>query len=134
MQKAIEIGRAKYPIKRVVCKTFTIPRGKLDFSQENVFAGQLPTRLVIGMVDNDAYNGGYGKNPLNFKHYNLTQIKIYLDSQQQYVRPLEPNFTASQTIQLMCLCFREPVKFRRMKAMTLLEKITLMDIPFPLLL
>ena len=35
--KALEIGHAKYPIKRVVCKTFTIPRGNLDFTLENLF-------------------------------------------------------------------------------------------------
>ena len=79
--KALEIGHAKYPIKRVVCKTFTIPRGNLDFTQENLFSGQLPSRLVIGMVDNDAYNGSYEKNPFNFKNYNLTQIKVFLDGQ-----------------------------------------------------
>jgi hypothetical protein len=30
--KALEQGNAKYPIRRVVCKTFTVPRGNLDFT------------------------------------------------------------------------------------------------------
>ena len=59
--KALEVGHAKYPIRRVVCKTFTIPSGNLDFSQENLFSGQPPTRPVIGIVDNDSYNGVYTK-------------------------------------------------------------------------
>src|SRR6267154_215520 len=96
--KALEVGNAKYPIRRVICKTFTIPRGNLDFSQENLFSGQLPSRLVTGMVDNDSYNGIYDKNPFNFKHYSLTQIKVFLDGQNQHVRPIEPNFTTNQTI------------------------------------
>ena len=96
--KALEVGNAKYPIRRVICKTFTIPRGNLDFSQENLFSGQLPTRLVIGMVDNDSYNGIYTKNPFNFKHYSLTQIKIFLDGHNQLIRPIEPDFTSGQTI------------------------------------
>jgi hypothetical protein len=96
--KALEIGNAKYPIRRVICKTFTIPRGNLDFTQENLFSGQLPTRLVIGCVDNDAFNGSYAKNPFNFKHYSLTQLKVFLDGQQQYVRPIEPNFAANNYI------------------------------------
>ena len=70
--KALERGNAKYPLHRVVCKTFTVPRGNLDCSQENLFSGQLPTRLVIGCVDNDAFNGNYGTNPFNFKQYNDT--------------------------------------------------------------
>jgi hypothetical protein len=96
--KALEVGHAKYPIRRVICKTFTVPRGNLDFSQENLFTGQLPTRLVIGCVDNDAYNGDYAKNPFNFKHYSLSQIKVYLDGQHQHIKPLEPDFANRQTV------------------------------------
>lgn len=96
--KALEVGNAKYPIRRVICKTYTVPTGNLDYSQENLFTGQLPTRLVITCVDNDAFNGSYEKNPFNFKHYNLSQLKLYLDGQQQHIKPLEPNFAAKQHI------------------------------------
>jgi len=96
--KALEVGNAKYPIRRVICKTFTVPRGNLDFSQENLFTGQLPTRLVVGCVDNDSFNGSYTKNPFNFKHYSLTQIKVYLDGQHQHIKPLEPNFATNQIV------------------------------------
>lgn len=97
--KALEVGNAKYPIRRVVCKTFTIPRGNLDFSQENLFTGQLPTRLVLGCVDNDAFNGSYEKNPYNFKHFNLTQMRVMLDGQQQMtIKPIECNYGTNQFI------------------------------------
>ena len=97
--KGLERSNAKFPIRRVICKTFTVPRGNLDFSQESLFSGQLPTRLVIACVDNDAFNGNYEKNPFNFKHYNLTQLKVYLDGQQQnHIKPLEPNFAEHQYI------------------------------------
>ena len=92
--QALEAGTAKYPIRRVVCKTFTVPQGNFNFSQENLFTGQMPTRIVLGCVDNDAYNGVYGKNPFNFKHLNLSQLTIYLDRQQQQIRPLELNYGA----------------------------------------
>ena len=42
--KALESGTAKYPIRRVVCKTFTVPTGLRDISHEKLFSGQLPTR------------------------------------------------------------------------------------------
>ena len=64
--KTLESGMAKYPIKRVICKTFTIPTGYLDVSHEKLFTGQLPTRLIIGCVDNTAFNGDVSKNPFNF--------------------------------------------------------------------
>lgn len=94
--KAFEAGNAKYPIRRVICKTFTVPQGNLDFSQENLFTGQVPTRLVLGCVDNDAFNGAYDKNPFNFKHFNLSQLKVYIDGQQQHMKPLDLNYAQHQ--------------------------------------
>ena len=111
--KAIERGNVKFPIRRVVCKTFTIPRGNLDASQESLFSGQLPTRLVIGCVDNDAFNGIYTKNPFNFKHMNLTQLKVYLDGQQQSVKPLEINFASNQYINAYATLFMGTGKWMR---------------------
>ena len=96
--KALETGNAKYPLRRVICKTFTVPRGNLDCTQENLFSGQLPTRLVLGCVDNAAFNGDYGKNPFNFKHFSLSQLKVYLDGQQQNIRPLDLNFESNHYI------------------------------------
>ena len=90
--KALEKGNTKYPIKCTVCKTFTIPAGNLDASQEILSLGQLPTRIVIGCVQNREFNGAYNLNPFNFKHFNLTQVKIYLDGQQPSIRPLETDF------------------------------------------
>ena len=97
--KALESGLAKYPIKRVVCKTYTIPAGNLDGNHEKLFAGQLPSRLVIGCADNDAFNGNYVKNPFNFKHFSLSEISFHLDGHTQPVKPLKPNFNNNQYIQ-----------------------------------
>ena len=97
--KALERGTAKYPIHRVVCKSFTIPQNYLDVNHEKLFSGQLPTRLVIGLVDNRAFNGNRELNPFNFQHFNLHEIGLYLDGQQQHaVRPIEPNFVDGQYI------------------------------------
>ena len=96
--KAFEVGNAKYPVRRVVCKTFTVSAGNMSASQENLFSGDLPSRMVITMVDNDAFSGLYTKNPFNLKHYDLNNLKVYIDGQQQYIRPLEFNYTADQYI------------------------------------
>jgi hypothetical protein len=111
--KALERGNVKFPIRRAICKTFTIPRGNLDASQESLFSGQLPTRLVIGCVDNDAFNGLYAKNPFNFKHMNLSQLKVYLDGQQQSVKPLEINFANNQFINAYATLFMGTGKWMR---------------------
>ena len=87
---------AKYALRRVICKTFTVPAHSFDFSKEKLFSGQLPTRVVLACVDNDAYNGSFLKNPFNFQNYNVSQVKVYIDGQQHRIKPLELNFDTDQ--------------------------------------
>ena len=75
--KALQPGSAKYPLRRVEVKSFTIPQGNLTAIKENLFLGQLPEKVVIGFVNNDAYNGVIGKKPFNFKHNNISFIASY---------------------------------------------------------
>lgn len=93
--KTLELGMAKYPIRRVVCKTFTIPTGYLDISQEKLFSGQLPSRLILALVDNRATNGDLTKNPFNFQHFSVREISVYLDGQQFGIKPLTVDFANS---------------------------------------
>jgi hypothetical protein len=96
--KTLESGTAKYPIRRVICKSFTIPTGYLDVSHEKLFSGQLPIRLIIGLVDNRAFNGDRERNPFNFQHFSLTEIGIYLDGQLYGLKPLKLDFAAGRFI------------------------------------
>jgi hypothetical protein len=96
--KTLESGMAKYPIRRVICKSFTIPAGYLDISQEKLFSGQLPTRLILGCVDNRAFNGDLARNPFNFQHFSLRSLSVYLDGQQTSIKPLALDFTNGQYI------------------------------------
>jgi len=56
-----------------------------DVTYEKAVSGEVPTRLVIGLVSNVAFNGSRTLHPFNFKHYVLSEIAIYLDGQQQHV-------------------------------------------------
>ena len=38
----MERSPSKYPIRRVVCKSFTIPQNYLDVSHEKLFSGHYP--------------------------------------------------------------------------------------------
>ncbi len=94
----LERANAKYPINRVECKTITIPAQSLDVNQENIFMGQIPTRVIIGLLDHDAFTGNYKKNPFNFKNFKLTKISLQLDAQEQPVKPIYCNFDEGCTI------------------------------------
>ena len=90
--KSLEKTTAKYPVNRVICKAYSIPTGNMSFVQDNIFTGQMPNRIVIGCVDNDAFNGSYKKSPFEFKHYNINFIGVYVDGQPVPHNPLQPDF------------------------------------------
>jgi len=70
--KILERGTAKYPIRRVVCKSFAIPQHYLDVTHEKLSSGQVPSRVVVGLVTNQAFNGHAERNPFNFQHSTWT--------------------------------------------------------------
>ncbi|KMQ81625.1 hypothetical protein RF55_25725, partial [Lasius niger] len=90
--KALEKTTAKYPIERVVCKTYSVPTGNMSFVQDNIFIGQMPKRLVVAFMDTDAFNGSYKKSPFDFKHYNINFLSVYVNGQPMPSTPLQPDF------------------------------------------
>ena len=49
------------------------------------------------MMDNDAYTGSIAKTHINFKHFNVSQVAIYLNGEMP-VPPLMLNFADNQYI------------------------------------
>ena len=72
--RGLAMHNAKYPIQCLDTFVYSVPQGNLTANQDNLFLSQLPKHLVIGCVDNDAYNGNYNKNPFNFKHYDINFV------------------------------------------------------------
>lgn len=56
--------------------------------------GRIPKRIVFGLVDTEAFNGSYTTNPFNFKHYNLSQVGVYVNGEQIPRKPLTLKFDA----------------------------------------
>jgi len=90
--EALRKTTAKYPIKRIDFKVFSVPRGALNISQDNLLNGQIPKKIAVAMVDNDAYSGNYKKNPFNFKTNDLSFLGIYVDGEPLHGKPLQPKF------------------------------------------
>ena len=102
-QKAIRVGPAKYPIRRVLCKYFTIPQGNSATNLENLFQGQMPTRIVIGCVDADAFNGNLKKNPFNFQHKQINQVALRVAGMKEPIKPLTPDFPDQSLLSYLSL-------------------------------
>ena len=97
---------AKFPITRKECKAIAVSGQVSTFSMDNIFLGQLPKRVVIGMVDNAAYAGTSTTNPYNFKHMNVNYMQLYTDGEPVMSKPLKPNFTDGTYLQCYETLFR----------------------------
>ncbi|XP_025160297.1 uncharacterized protein F54H12.2-like [Harpegnathos saltator] len=89
---------AKYPLTRVEIKSFTIHSGVVRETLDNVILGQIPKRIIVGFVDNKAFNGARHLNPFNFQHYGINFFSLYVDGTQIPSRPLEPKFSGNEML------------------------------------
>ena len=96
--RALEKGSAKYPLRPVDCKVYSIPQGALSSTHENLFLGTLPKRIILWCVDNDALNGAFGKNPFHAKNNAINFLAVYVDGRQVPAKPLQPNFETGQYV------------------------------------
>ena len=111
---SLQTSTAKYPIKRCVCKALAIPQNYSDMTYEKLITGQLPTRVVIGLVDNAAFNGARNLNPFNFQNFNVSEVALFLDGQQsQTSRPIELNYDKGLFIHGYNSLFAGTVKLNR---------------------
>ena len=67
LNQSIVHHNAKFPIRRVEVKSFTIGSGLRSKVEEHLFQGQLPKRIFIGLVTNETFNGAYNRNPFLFQ-------------------------------------------------------------------
>jgi hypothetical protein len=71
----LESSPARYGIRRTEMRSFVITAGRYEF-QTNLFTDQLPRRIIIVLVEPDAYNGSTKKSPWVFKHQNVREMSI----------------------------------------------------------
>lgn len=98
IERSILKTGARLPLTHSVIKTFSIPAGVSTYDIESLFMGQIPNRLVLGMVENGAYLGDLTKNPFNFKHFDLGFLVLTVDGKPYPSQPLQPNFNEGHYI------------------------------------
>ena len=96
--KMLSKACAKYPITRVDVKAIAIHSGVHGETLDNVIMGQLPKRIILGFVDNQAYNGNIKLNPFNFQNYGINYLALCIDGVQIPAKPLQPDFNSGMWI------------------------------------
>jgi len=65
-----------YPNKEVVMKTYALPIGTLQNTNENLISGHLPDRIVLALVNSVNLHGTLATNPFAFEHFDLSHISL----------------------------------------------------------
>ena len=108
-EKLIQDGPAIYPYLRSEIKTMSIASGQYSFSADDAFQGQVPCKLIVGMVSAKAYTGDYEQNPFNFKHYDCGLVGFYVDGTSYPSKALQPNYEGDQYVD----CYKTLTTFRK---------------------
>ena len=96
LYKTIAHHNAEFTIRRVDVKTFTIRSDTRSKIEDYFLTGQLPKRVYIDLVTNEASNGTLDTNPFFFKHFNLSKMDATFDGHSVYRKPFEPRFGNDQ--------------------------------------
>ena len=86
---------------------------KSKHHQGNLVLGQLPTRTVIGVVDNDAYNRVITKSPFHFKHNSINFMTLCHDGVQIPAKLLQPDFANDRSIRSYPRLFSQTGQYYR---------------------
>lgn len=103
--RELEEATAIYPYMTSTIKIASIAEGEFSFSADNMFQGEVPSQLILGLVSSSAYSGNYKRSPFNFQHYDCNFVAMYVDGQSLPAKPLQPQFSegnylnAFQTLQ-----------------------------------
>jgi hypothetical protein len=77
----------------VKIKTLSIPTGSVRVELDNIYMGQLPHRIILGLVQADHMNGTWQSNPFHFQHYGVTSLMLKVNGEQIPRDGYNPLFT-----------------------------------------
>ena len=60
---ALKENTAKYLIRHVIVKSYSISEGSMSRSVDHLFCSVIPQKVVVGIVDSDAFNEAFRENP-----------------------------------------------------------------------
>ena len=66
----------EYNFLKTLAKTFIIPAGQNQFTQENIFNDDPIHRVAIAMNTNSAFTGSFTENPFWYQKFDLRQLRI----------------------------------------------------------
>ena len=94
--EAIKEMNAVYNFTRSDVRTYNIPAGSQTWNGDDLFSGDIPSRVIVGVVDTRAYSGAYDRNPYAFQHHDCNFIGFYVDGQSLPGEPYQLHYKNHQ--------------------------------------
>lgn len=73
--RTLESTPAKYSLRRIELRQLYLTRGQTNLTW-NVFNSVIPRRIMVFLVDNNAFDGSIKMSPFHFQHGNLQSISV----------------------------------------------------------
>ena len=83
---------AKYPLAHVVTRHLTLAAGASTANMDALFTRQIPTKVIIGLVSNEAFVVSWTKSTFNFAHMDLNQACLVVDARPLLAQSWQPDF------------------------------------------
>jgi hypothetical protein len=84
---------AVYNYTSSVIKTVSLAKGDRSHVVSNVFQGDIPSILIVGLLSTESYMGNYSKPPFIFLPYGLSFIGYSIDGNYIPYGPLQPKYS-----------------------------------------
>ena len=111
--KGISRENLYYPYDKNTIQTYNFSKDANDLSVFNLFhTDKLPTFLVFGMVEDDAFNGVLTKNPFNFKKFDLGEFHLTVNGVMIPSKPIKVNISNGDYHKMYCNDFLDRLKLK----------------------
>lgn len=93
-EQQIKRQPVQYPLVRAEIRTFGIGKGVKSFDEANAFIGQIPRRVVIGILRDKGMSGDYSNSAYNFHDFDINYLALSINGRQVPHAPLQMNTTS----------------------------------------
>ena len=87
IEKNLQTYPVVYPFARSDVRIFNMAAGLYSNTWESLYQGEVPSKLIVGIVNTEAYEGSYKLNPYRFQPFDIDTLAFYVDDEP---RPRQP--------------------------------------------
>jgi hypothetical protein len=95
----IKDSAAIYPYMNSNISVSSISKGQYAHSENHLLQGEIPSQLIVTLLESASFGGIYKKNPFFFQPFYCNVMALYIDGQSYHGKPLQPNFTDNNFVE-----------------------------------